>query len=798
MSIFIKSFIFVFFLFFSSPFLFSQTSVVKVEVTDSKLKPLTGMSVVLYPVVDSLQKQIVNSDSFGVATFTIDSLQLYKLIVFGVGFQRAEKSFRFNKSKQTKFILKEQFNELTAVVVTASKPLLKQEEDKTIVDPEPLAASSTNAFETMEKIPGVFIDQDGNIYLNGLSPAGVQINGRDMRMSAADLATLLKSLPPSVIQKIELVRTPSAKYDASGGGGVVNIILKKGVKLGLNGSLNTGLAQGIYGNQFIGLNLTNTNDRLSTYVNSQYNENNGYNVVNTDRFFSTDTVLKQKARTQSPNRSLYIGFGLSKNWTEKWELSYDGRFTQQNFKNSTDNLSLFEIISRSQVLNRIESEVINDGTNFNTNQSIRSKLKLDSTGGEWIIDISYTLARANTHQNYQNTFSNITFNNKGFGSFTNDRDFFIYQTDYKKKWIGIVFETGLKSSNLLFNNNAAYFKIASNKTVKDDFRTSAYQFKEQINAAYFQGAKTWGPVILKIGSRIEQTVMQGRQQLPADTTFNVNRTDAFPYVYLSRKIMTIAGYELRGFLVYRKTISRPSYEYLNPFPKYVDPFLYETGNPSLRPQFTSNYEANISVDDKPLFAFGVNETKDIFTNVIYQSPTNKQLAYRTYDNLGKSKETYFRAIAAIPPGKTFFAVIGTQYNRNVYNGFYENKPIEFDKGTWTFFTFQSLKLGKLSTATLNGFWRTNGQQQFYELENFGQLNASVNRQFLNKKLVVTFSMNDIFFTNNNKFILKQGSIYATGYRENDTRRWGLNIRYNFGFKPKENKMEMLELNENDK
>ena len=286
--------------------------------------------------------------------------------------------------------------------------------------------------------------------------------------------------------------------------------------------------------------------------------------------------------------------------------------------------------------------------------------------------------------------------------------------------------------------------------------------------------------------------MQGNQRIPSDTSFSLNRTDAFPYVFLSRKLFKIAGYEMRGYLVYRKTISRPSYEFLNPFPKYIDPFLYETGNPSLKPQFTSNYEANISVDDKPIFAFGVNETKDIFTNVLYQSPTNKQVAYRTYDNLGKSKETYFRGIAVIPPGKAFFAVVGAQLNHNIYNGIYEQKPIVFDKATWTFFTFQSLKLGKLSTFTINGFWRTNGQQQFYELDNFGQLNSSLNRLFLNKKLTVTVSMNDIFFTNKNTFTLRQGSVYAVGFRENDTRRFGINIRYNFGIKPKEQKLDMLD------
>jgi hypothetical protein len=769
---------------------FAQMSPLKLSVVDNKNQAIAFANITIQ-MIDSANPNNQVADSNGIVTILLQPGKLYKLKTSAVGYQMDNRTIKFENLNSLKIQLKETNGQLKEVVVTSTKPLIRQEDDKSVVDPEPLAAASTNAYETMEKIPGIFIDQDGNIYLNGLSPAGIQINGRELRMSATDMATLLKSLPPSSIQKIELVRTPSAKYDASGGGGVVNIILKKGIKIGLNGSVNTGMNQGVYGNQFIGLTLNNTTDKYNSYLNTQYNQNDGYSIVNTDRFLSIDTVLKQSAKTLSPNKSAYIGFGLGRNWTDRFELNYDARVSAQSFVNATNNES-FLVRNAKQNLSAIGSLVNNDGSNFNFNQSIRSKLKLDSLGGEWTVDFSYNFIQSNTDQTYNNIFLAGGLASKGLGDFTNDRDFFTYQTDYKKKRFGITIESGLKSSILTFRNKANYQKDVNGILVKDVFRTSAYNFKEQINAGYLQGSKTWGAVILKVGTRVEQTIMQGEQKIPSDTSFSLNRTDAFPYVFLSRKLFKIAGYEMRGYLVYRKTISRPSYEFLNPFPRYIDPFLYESGNPSLKPQFTSNYEANISVDDKPIFAFGVNETKDIFTNVLYQSPTNKQVAYRTYDNLGKSRETYFRGIAVIPPGKAYFAVVGAQLNHNVYNGIYEQKPIVFDKATWTFFTFQSLKLDKLSTFTLNGFWRTNGQQQFYELDNFGQLNSSLNRQFLNKKLTVTLSMNDIFFTNKNTFTLRQGSIYAVGFRENDTRRFGINIRYNFGIKPKEQKLDLLD------
>jgi iron complex outermembrane receptor protein len=789
-SIFRLSFI----LLFSSISIFSigQQTAILIKVVDAKYNPVGFANISIVNKIDSTKMSNAITDSIGITKINLVAKTNYIIKVSAIGYKNFSKDYFIYDQSSISIKLTEDPTQLNEVVVRSTKALIRQEDDKSVVDPEPLAASSTNAFETVEKVPGVFIDQDGNIYLNGLSPAGVQINGRDLRMSAADIAILLKSLPPNAIQKIELIRTPSAKYDASGGGGLVNIILMKGVKIGLNGSVNTGFSQGEYGNQFIGFNLNNNNDKLSSYINAQYSNNNGVTITNSDRILSIDSVLKQEARAVSPNHSVNLGYGFGKTIKEKWEINYDGRMSQNKFDNTTKSNSFLRQISLNQNTGNLETYVNNQGTSNFMNQSFRVKLKLDTVGGEWVNDVSFNFSKSTTDQNYSNLFIARNTSSGGEGDFGNDRNFFTYQSDLRKKIRGINIESGVKTSVLNFNNNSNYTKNLAGLTSPDPFRTSKFNYKEQINAAYLQGSKTWGPIVLKVGSRLEQTIMQGHQFIPTDTTFSINRTDAFPYVYLSRKILMIMNYELRGFLVYRKTISRPTYDYLNPFAKYIDPFLYEVGNPNLKPQFTNNYEANISVDDKPLFAFGVNETTDIFTNVVYQSPTNKQVSYRTYDNLGKSKETYFRVIGVIPPGKKFFAVLGTQYNRNNYNGFYEGKPILFNRGTWSVFTFQSFKLDGFSTMTLNGFWRFKGQQQFYELSDFGSLNATINRQFLKKKLTITASYNDFLFTNKNNFVLNQGTQNALGYRATDSRRVGLSLRYNFGIKPKENKMDMLE------
>src|SRR5205085_10617655 len=136
--------------------------------------------------------------------------------------------------------------------------------------------------------------------------ATVYINGREQKMSAADIATMLKNLPPNSIASIEILRTPSAKYDASNSGGIVNIVLKKGVKIGLTGSITLGLNQGKYGNQFGGININNNNGKVTTYLNLQFGKRNNSEDIKTDRIFAADSLLSQDAFSLFPTNTFFI------------------------------------------------------------------------------------------------------------------------------------------------------------------------------------------------------------------------------------------------------------------------------------------------------------------------------------------------------------------------------------------------------------------------------------------------------------------------------------------------------------
>jgi iron complex outermembrane recepter protein len=780
--------------------LFSQSDVIRVSIriVNQKNESVNEATIKVTHRQDSLQQYVQVADNNGRAIFQLFNGEQYSVKVTSVNYQSIEKGIIVSaKQSQFRFVIESLGKTLAGVVVTSQRPLMRQEDDKTIVDPESLAATSTSGYEVIEKTPGLFVDQDGNMYINSLTPAAIYINGREMKMGVSDIATMLKSLPPNSIEKIEILRTPSAKYDASGSGGIINVVLKKGVKLGMTGSITAGLQQGVYGNQFIGFNLNNNNGARTSYINLNYNSRDSYEQIKTDRHFAPDSLLSQNASTKYPSDAYYAGYGLSYQLSKKWEISYDGRVSLNNFNNRTNNRSLIRRISDNNILSSNVARIGNTGNSLLMTNGIVAKLKIDSLGSEWLTDISYTYARNDANQLYRTSFELPSYpESGGDGNNLSKRNFFAAQTDLKWKLKNnLTIETGIKTSWLIFNSVAGYFSQINGTRIKDIARTNTFQYRENINSMYLQGSQMIKDIVIKAGVRLENTNMKGEQLVPFDTSFTIHRTDPFPYIYLSKKVMTIMGYELRAYLVYRRTITRPVYEQLNPFPRYIDQYLTEIGNPALRPQFTQNYEANISVDERPILAIGLNDTKDIFTNVVYQADSSSSHAYRTYDNLGKNKELYLRGLGAIPPGGKYFFVLGGQYNHNIYNGLYENQPLRFKRGTWTFFTYHSLKLGLLSQATLYGFIRLKGQQQFYELSTFGAINLSINRQFMDKKLIITLSANDILATNRNDFIINQGSVHAIGFRSADTRRYGINIRYNFGIRKRDESQDMFNIGE---
>lgn len=756
---------------------FSYAQLYTFSVSDGT-EPIPGATLILQQAGKTFAGA---TDTNGIAGIALLENMKYKIKVSAVGFETLEEEIVTSKT-EFKVILKSAVAQLAEVAVTARKPLITHEDDKAIVDPEPLIQSSTNVMEVLEKTPGVFSDTDGNFYLSSGTPARIYINGREQRMGAGDLVTLLRSLPPNAIEKIEIIRTPSATMDASNTGGSLNLILRKGYNLFGSGSISAGMNQGRYGNRFLNASYSRSAGKTSYYINGGANLGENFNFYENQRKITPASLLDSKSEARSKEQSGTAGYGITYDFTRKWTVSYDGRIS----RNRTDNHNF----STTESLGEQERGFINTnnihstGKRFFVNQNINTVLKFDSAGTrKLMLDFSGSFLRPENDQSYSNTFDRNMPGNEGTGNNAFTSDFYAVRAELTYRFKNKVkLETGGKLAVQDFGNRAAFQRTENGITAPDHFRNNAFDFNDRISAYYLQGTRNFGAFSVKTGLRLENTYMYGHQKIPSDTTFKVQRTDLFPFLFVGRKILSIMGMEMRATLVAQRTIDRPGYHQLNPFRQYVNEFSYQSGNPALKPQFSNNYEMNVSVDGTPILAIGQRHIRNIFTYVLYQDAQNPQITHRTYDNLAKNKETYFRLMGALPPGGKYFFVAGAQFTLNDYSGLYEGAPVNFRRGTWQFFTFHELKLDRRSSFMLNGFYMTRGQAQFAELGNFGNLNLSINRRFINDRLTLTLNASDVLFTNKFNFSINQGNMAATGFQYRDSRRFGINLRYNFGRK----------------
>ena len=774
--------------------IFSQTYTLEIEVTDNTRQPLPGAVVQLQQVSSYRQLSDV-CDPDGLTRFRDLPAGSYALAISYLGYKPYTDTIAIPQpDKRLVIRMEEEALGLEEVTVTATRPLITQDGDMQVVDPEPIANSSTSTLEVLEKTPGLFVDQDGYIFLNSATPAMVYINGREQRLSPQDIAAILRSLPPTNIQKIEILRTPSSKYDASSSGGIVNVVLKKGVKIGRTGAVNAGFNQGWYGNQFVGFNLNESGEKGALYLNGNLSRRDLLEELDASRLLTDNSILLQQARSRQPREQLFTGFGGSLDFHDKLSLSYDGRLNLSRADNSSLNLNRLED-AQLMVLSQNDNLTRNQTFFGNLQHDLGANYKIDSLGSAWDTKLSFSNSNNDLAQDYSILFVQPNAGSLlGEGDNEQARQFLLLQSDLILQLPAeIKVETGFKTTFQRYRSEADYFFRIGDSLLIDPLRTNAFSYREQIHAAYFQASKGLpGKLLLKAGVRWEHTFMDGQQQIPADTSFVIKRNDFFPYVFLSRPVVKISNFELRAFLIYRKSINRPGYQSLNPYIKYIDPYLYETGNPALQPQFTDNVEFNISFDDRPIIAVGRNYINDIFSNVVYQDSRDPEVAVRTLDNVGRNRETYLRLLAAIPPGGVYFFVVGAQYNLSEYDGLYENQPLQFSQGSWRFFTYHQLKLSPNTKISINGFLLHKGLQNFYQLDNFGQLNLSVNQTFINNKLNINISANDIFRTMLTRFSLEQGSIATFGSRYSDNQRIGMNVRYQFGIKTKEERSNMLD------
>ncbi len=502
---------------------------------------------------------------------------------------------------------------LQDVVINARKKLVEHRIDRTIINVESMiSAAGGNAIDVLARSPGVRVDINGDINLYGKGGVLVLIDDRPTYLSVQDLAAYLRSLPADLLDKLELMSPPPAKYDAAGSA-VINIVLKKNRAAGFNGTAGLAYNQGLYAKSNSSLNLNYRTAKMNLFGNLGYSADRNFNDDTYNRYYynpdqspSSTLLISNRYRVRSEGWNLRAGmdYFVSPKTTLGVLLTGNVRPKKDRQTFSSDQYD------GSRRLDSMSNGYTDGNYHWNGRGiNLNGQHKLDSAGATLSADLDYI-----TYHSEGDQFAN-SFVYGPDGSLANERiilnqslaDIRIYsaKADYTQPLPGKArYDMGVKTSFVTTDNNINWFNQQDNVRTPDYTKTNHFIYRENINAFYASATKEWQRWGIQAGMRLENTRSEGRQvgnPVVPETAFTRNYTNLFPTIYLSYKLDPGGDNIMR--ITYERRIRRPNYQQLNPFLMYRDKYSYSAGNPDLRAHYNNFVE--LSYRYRSVFGFSV-------------------------------------------------------------------------------------------------------------------------------------------------------------------------------------------------
>lgn len=768
-------------------------------VKDHEGKPLAGATVSLLRANDSALAKTAIADRDGRFEMEYIATGDYLLSSAASGYMKTygHQPFRISEEKPRIQVpdlqLRPASTSLEEVTLVSRKSFIETKVDKTVVnvDASPTSAGAS-ALELLEKSPGVIVNNDGLISLRGKPGVVVMVDGKQTFLSPADLANLLKNMPASSIEQFEIMTNPSAKFDAAGNSGIINIKTKKGKANGFNGTLTLGATASFFnpnGTLYVmpkSQNSFNFNYRKNKFnFFGSYNPNffRGRNFMNIDRKFISNngTLLgynEVETRFNFRNTNHTLKLGVDFYADKKNTLSFTaGGFSMHGFPTPVTVTNSLD--TDRQLQSGMISTTENDNKFRNLSGSISFRHVFDSSGRELTADADFITYRNTGDMLLTTDFYDAGNNPTGEqlllkGHLPAIINIFTVKSDYVHPFkSGLKLEAGLKSSFVSNDNEVDYRRFNGGKWDVDN-RSNHFIYEENIHAAYLNLSKQIKKWSLQGGLRLENTTAKGHQ-LTNDSTFRRNFTNLFPSVFVNYAISKKHALTLS----YSRRITRPNYQDLNPFTFFLDSLSYRQGNPFLTPQFTHNIELSHAFKGKIITTLNYNTTRDVIAQLLKQND-NDRIVFLTVDNVAQFRNMGLSVTVPVTVTNWWNLNFFTNIFNNHYKGVYNADPIDISYTSFMANTTNTFMVKKGFSLELSGFYRAKGVDNLSIAQPVYQMSIGAQKQVLNGKGTVRLNIRDPFAWQRYKVLTQYSNIDVVVSGINDARQLTATFTLRFG------------------
>lgn len=722
------------------------------KIEDDNDKPVQYANVLLLQSSDSLLVKGTITDAAGKYSFENIKKGTYRITasftameqVYTVAFETTADKKEIDKGV---IHLKNVAVQLNNISVAKNKPMFEQKIDRMVINVKnSITNAGGTALDVLEKSPGVTVNRQNNtIAVNGKNGVVVMMNGKITYMPMDALVQLLAGISAGNIEKIELITTPPAKYDAEGNAGYINIVLIGNPDAGLSGSyfLTAGYGKRELG--AAGINFNYRKGKINLFGNYAFDYNHfiqsgtGFtqitksgNVVANTSFTDRDATRQvhtiRIGMDYQIDTSTIIG-ALVSGYNSQWTMLADNGATvkQNNVLDTT--------------ISTVDHE-INHWQNILTNVNFQHTFK---PGKVLYFDANYIYYKDDNPNTYSNTYYN---NAKEFLYHEDLRsgkvtpiNFKVFSSDYTTS-IGkkITMETGVKASFSRFTNDVNVDNFKQAAWLTDPALSAKYLLKENIGAAYTSlTIDVSSKISMKAGLRYEYTT----SNLGTTVTANiVNRKygELFPTFYISQKYNDDNSINFS----YSRRITRPTFNDLAPFTIFFDPKTFFTGNAALQPAIANSVQASYVYKN---YIFSLTYTYEKNTIEGFQTDRIDTVSNILYLSARNFKyEQFVTASFSLPLTITKWWNMQNNINADWHqvNTTYNNKDVQLGIFDYNFNSTQRFTLPKEFSIEVTAFYISSSYFGTGKLKPIYQLDAGLQKKFKNKKDILRFAANDMF------------------------------------------------------
>ncbi len=706
----------------------------------------------------------------------------YKITISLLGYSENEKEISIEKDTDLGIIiLKETTTNLGEVVIQTKKKTIEQKIDRVVYNVENnISVTGGDALTAINTAPGVVV-QNNVINILGKGASRVMIDGRMIELSGEELNSYLKSISANDIKSIEVIANPPAKYEANGTGGIINIILKKGIRDSWKNATTISYDQNKYGIYTLRNSFFYNKNKFRFALSGNGRIGNTNNTEDLDIYYPTGLWELRDVSKQKEN-SISGRFSLDYDVSDKTTIGF--QYLNESYNPDMNSNTVISIFNNS---NSIDSILINKGFNnkYSGSQTYNTHLisKLDSIGRKVSVDLDYFTYDSKFDKNFtaKSYLPDGTYQNTNQAARNNSNqniDNFSLKADFEHPIQAVNLSYGGKVSFVKSNSDVFYYNTISGSEVLDPNQSNVFEYKENNQAVYLNGNKKINDKFsVQLGFRLENTQTNG-YSATLDQEVKNDYLKLFSSLYLDYQLNDNHGFNF----TYGKRINRPGFGLLNPFRSYINSNSYSEGNPFLRPSFSNNFDFTYSFKKNLRTNIFFNKTINGYGVVFTSNPEiNTQIVTR---------ENYFDE-SSFGIGESYSAEVTNWFETqtSVYllgskTSFISNiNAVPSNSAQLYFTTENSFSLSETTKLQLEYFYSSPFKKGLYEIGYMAGLNIAIRQSFMKNNLQLTFLMNDIFNTS----YLKDYKSIVNGvvqvYSQNESNRFvRLSATYNFGNK----------------